>query len=146
MAAVNTFTAVYNSKALVPQLNFGWDTNAARRSRYATYTSIKNNNVYSAINMQAPAVKLENHLYKFTDGLFNPAARFVNLMVAYIAAGEIDMDSLTMGSIPIVTDNEAIRTALIKMIEVSRWAEYKGLYIENGVNLGDTFIKVVDDR
>lgn len=146
MAGVSAFTAAYNNKALVPQLDFGWDTYKVRRSRYFTYENYENNTAYATINNQAAALKLDNKLYKHVRGIYNPVSRFVNLNVAYIAGGEIDMDSLTVGCLPVVTDNEAIRTALLKGLEWSRWGEYKALYVATGVNKGDTYIKVIDDR
>lgn len=146
MAAASAFSAAYNSKALVPQLDFGWDTYAVKRSRYYTYDTFKNNTAYATINSQASALKLDNNLYKFIRGIYNPVARFNNLMVSYVAGGALDTNSLTMGSLPVVTDNEAIRPALLKLIEWSRWAEFKSLYVEAGTNKGDTFIKLVDDR
>lgn len=146
MAAANAFSAAYNPKSLTPQPIFGWDTNTMRRSRYLTYDNFMNNTAYSTINNQAAAMKLDNNMYKHGRGIYNPVARFTNLSVSYISGGELDMDSLTTGSLPIVTDNEAIRTALIKLLEWSRWGENKSLYVETGVNKGDTYIKIVDDR
>lgn len=146
MAGYTAFQAAYNNKSLVPQLDYGWDTYPMRRSRYRTYDTYQNNTAYSTINNQAAALKLDNKLYKWVRGIYNPVARFNNLSVAYISGGEIDMDSLTMGCLPVVTDNEAIRTALLQVLEWSRWGEYKALYVETGVNKGDTYIKVIDDR
>ncbi len=146
MAGYQAFQAEYNNKALVPQLDYGWDTYKMRRSRYRTYDTFQNNTVYAAINNQAAALKLDNKLYKWVRGIYNPVARFNNLNVAYISGGEIDMDNLLTGSLPIITDNEAIRTALLKVLEWSRWNEHKSLYVETGVNKGDSYIKTIDDR
>lgn len=139
-------SAAYNAQNTVPVQEYGWDTYAARLGRYWIYDSYRNNTAYSSFNSIALTLKAANNLYKHIRGVYNPVFRQNQLLVSYIYGGSIDMENLTSGAIPIVTGNAALIEAIKQVFTWSRWGENKSIYTRYGALLGDSVLKIIDDR
>lgn len=146
-ASLTTLSAAwYNEYAHVPTRESGWDVYDARLSRYALYESYLNGTVYKSINAQAQMLKASNGLYRRIRNIYNPVGRQNKLLTAYIYGGNIDLENLATGALPIKTDNPALYPALRNLLNWSRWSRQKSMYVRYGASLGDVFIKVNDDR
>lgn len=147
MGAIRAGITAFREQNFVPLEQAEWDTPQARiGSRYPLYQSYYDNVAYSSINVQSRTLKEKYKLYKNIRGIYNPVARQNQLIVSHIYGGSIDVEHMTGGAIPIVTDNEAILDALRLIFKWSRFGEQKSLYVRWGALLGDVFLKVVDDR
>lgn len=142
----NAALAAYNPRSLVPVEQYGFDTFESRLSRYATYESYLNNTVYSHINAQSSQHKLLLKLYPNVRAIYNPVKRQNDLLTSYVYGGNLDMEHLKNGAIPIVSKDTAIIDAIRNIFVWSRWGENKSLFVSQGANLGDVFLKVCDDR
>lgn len=146
-SSITTLSAAwYNEYAHVPTRESGWDVYDARLSRYALYESYLNNTAYKSINAQAAMLKTSNGLYRRIRGIYNPVGRQNKLLTAYIYGGNLDLENLAIGALPIKTDNPALLPALRNLLNWSRWSRQKSMYVRYGASLGDVFIKVNDDR
>ncbi len=146
-ASLTTLSAAwYNEYAHVPTRESGWDVYDARLSRYALYESYLNGTVYKSINAQAQMLKASNGLYRRIRNIYNPVGRQNKLLTAYIYGGNLDLENLATGALPIKTDNPALYPALRNLLNWSRWSRQKSMYVRYGASLGDVFIKVNDDR
>ena len=152
MTAARVGAAVaYNTYrgALAPDdtmTNSTWDAYDQRLLRYAQYTMYYNNTVYTSLNKYLARLREESGLYKHVRGVYNPVARYVELYVAKVYGGALDMDTLEGGAIPLVYDNPSLQPALRTLWRDSNWQRKKSLYVRYGAKLGDTAIKIVDDR
>lgn len=138
--------AAFRSTNLIPRESNHFDDNPVRFSRYQTFASYYDNEMYSSTNLQSAALKLRNGLYTNVRGVMNVVGRVVDLYVYYIYVGSIDMEHLTGGAIPLVTDDESIKDAARVVFKWSNWDANKELFVRNGAIFGDSAIKIVDDR
>lgn len=122
-----------------------WDTNVARQFRYAYFQEYYNGTAFENINSYAGALKLTNHSYKWIRTIYSPITRDVDLYVAYVYGGNLDMENGERGAIPIADADDRLRQAIIQGWKWSKWGTNKQLYVRQGGIRGDTFIKVVDD-
>lgn len=146
MNASRAFLSAFNEQALVPVQELGWDTYEARLYRYAHNASVVNGTLYSSINRYAAAHLVKSNLYRHIRPVYSPASRLVDLYVAYVMGGSLDLESMTGGAIPIVTSNKALLDAIRQGFIWSRWGELKSLYVRTGATYGDVLLNVVDDR
>lgn len=138
--------STYNLRGMIPHQGWGWDDYANRLSRYDVNQQYYNNVQYHRIVSYSEALKASERLYKHARGVYNPVFRLVELYVAKIAGGALDYkDASNSPAFPIDTDNEALMLPIAKLWRDSRWQQKKSLYIRNGVMMGDSFLKVVDD-
>lgn len=142
--AVQIGYLAFNQQALIASEKYSWADRDSRLFRYAYnegyYNNIPYGSSYSAVQ------KARKGLYKFIRPVNNPAARLVELYVGEVYGGAIDLQELQAGAIPIQTDNDDIRPALITLYQDSNWNSNKGLYVRFGAMLGDVAVKLVDDR
>lgn len=134
----------YQPHALAPD-GVGWGEIEARRARYTLYDALYHNRAYHTLHAQSAALKEQERLYRHTRGIYNPVARQNDLLVAYLAGGALDTDTLTQGAIPLQFDNAALVPALQQVYTWSRLAELKSLYVRQLALYGDVALKVVDE-
>lgn len=142
--AVQIGYLAFNQQALVASERYTWADRDARLFRYAYNEGYYNNIPYGS--SYSAAQKARRGLYKFIRPINNPAARLVELYVGEVYGGTLDLQELQGGALPIETDNDALRPALITLYQDSNWNSGKGLYVRFGAMLGDVAVKVVDDR
>ena len=138
-------TQSYNLTGLLPQHWMQWDDYQTRLGRYEVFEGYYHNVAYHSIMAFAETLKFTERLYKHVRGVYNPVARLVEMYVSKIYGGALDTQTADQGAIPIVTDNERLKEAIITLWKASRWNQKKSLYVRNGAKFGDSFIKVVDD-
>lgn len=144
MSAVQIGYQAYNQQALIPSEKYAWGDRTSRLFRYSFNEGYYNNTAYGS-TWSGGQISRKN-MYKFIRTINNPAARLVELYVGEIYGGSIDMQELQGGAIPIETDNDDIRPALITLYQDSNWQAQKNLYVRFGAMLGDVAVKLVDDR
>jgi hypothetical protein len=77
--------------------------------------------------------------------VFNPTFRLVEFYVSHVYRGPLDMMEAATGAVPLVTDSEALRQAIIQIWKWSNWGVNQSQWVRNGAMLGDTCLYVVDD-
>jgi hypothetical protein len=138
--AITGWNADYNNPVDLGQ----WDTFTARQQRYTTNAAYYNNTVYDTLSTTAGQLKARGELYRFIRGVRNPAARLVDMYTAKIYGGTLDIETADTGAIPLSCDPK-LAQAIIALWKASNWGTNKGLYVERGAMLGDTFILLVND-
>jgi hypothetical protein len=146
VAAGRAAVAAFNEKSLVPDERFGWDTRAARLLRYDVCDAYYNNVAYSQIVAFAAQLKVSAKLYKYIRGIYNPSERLVDAYPANIYGGSLDFENATKGAIPIIQADDTLRGSIKQLWIWSNWGNQKSLFVRQGAKLGDTALKVVDDR
>lgn len=122
-----------------------WDSYAARSARYNLNWGYYDNSVYGALLGQLTGVKGQGSLYKFIRMIYNPVPRLVNLRVAKIYGGALDLETGTEGAIPLATVEKKLALAIIATWKASNWGTHKNLFVRHGSIYGDNFIKCVND-
>jgi hypothetical protein len=123
-----------------------WDAYDERMKRYALFEGYYHNRVYfmprqlQLIQSQRPS------LYKNIRGIYNPFWRLCRMYESNVYPSLLDMDTLQTGAIPIQGASPELIEALRWVWMWSAWGRMKGLYVRNGAKLGDSVLKVVDDR
>lgn len=117
-----------------------------RMLRYYLSERYYNNDQYMALNVFHQTLKRRMNLYKHIRGIYNPVERLVEGSVATLYGGRLELDDLSAGAIPIVTENTTEREAITGLFRQSRMKQEKNTYGRNGAKFGDSFWKVVDDE
>jgi len=136
----------WNEGALVPSQSYGWDEYAARLMRYQLNESYYNNIVYTQIAAYVEIFKAQRKLYRHIRGIYNPVSRYVDLYPAKVYGGQLDTEDGSAGAIPLLTNNAALKQAIIQIWNWSGWDVEKTTYVQGGTQLGDVFLKTVDDK
>ncbi|MBD3251284.1 hypothetical protein GF380_02310 [Candidatus Uhrbacteria bacterium] len=123
-----------------------WDRLEDRLTRYIDANHYFNNTVYTSIQKYAEQKKLDTGLYKHIRPIYNPVARLVGIYRAKVYGGQLDLENLESGAIPIEAADERLRDAIRQVWRWSNWGSQKTEYIDAGATFGDAPIKVVDDR
>lgn len=144
--AFNAGTTAFRQDALVPNNLDTWDSLEARLIRYDYGTRYYNNTIFTDTTPYIAVLRARLGLYKFVRGIYNPVSREVDLMVANIYGGNLDTEKGTDGAIPLMSDDPAVIAAIIQVWQWSDWQRYKNVFTRYGATLGDTVIKIVDDR
>jgi hypothetical protein len=145
MTATQAFVSTFNERALVPTEYYSWDVYESRLFRYALSESYYTSTVYKAITPFAQRLKSTNDLYKYIRAIQNPVYRLVEAYVAKVYGGSIDFEDLSTGAIPILMADDTLKEALKQLYLWSNWNIQKGLYVRQGSQLGDVYIKTVDE-
>lgn len=148
ITAINAGITAFRDDALLPIRESGWDTYEARLFRNQTADRYYNNVAYKSLSMyaaQAARRKIDNKLYKRIRGIYNPVSRLVESYVAKVYGGELDFDNLTTGALPIANADDNLRNAIIQLAVWSNWRSQKSLFVRQGANYGNAFLKIVDD-
>lgn len=122
-----------------------WESYWSRLSRYEVFDGYYNNIAYNRLIRYAELLKSTERLYKHIRGVYNPIARLVDLYVAKVYPGTLDMQDAIQGAIPIVDSTPELNRSITQLWKSSNWNQKKNVYVRNGVRFGDTFIKIVDD-
>ena len=122
----------------------------ARQVRYQILWASYENTVYRNVHGWAQAYRNKYGLYKYIRNIYNPSYRLADFWKVMIWGGTLDPDAGEDGAIPIKVGksaNEAtLRMAISKLWELSNWDVNKGICTLRGAALGDTAIKIADDR
>jgi hypothetical protein len=137
----------YDQEALAPLSAYQWDAYASRLFRYTHYRHYYNNTVYSELERYAVAHKEKSNqgLYRHVRPVYNPAARGVDLYPSKVYGGQLDIEELSSGAIPLRLKSDAQKRAIRQLWQWSNWGIQKSLYVTTGAMLGDVFIKLVDE-
>ena len=148
ITAINAGVTAFREDGYIPLRESGWDTYEARLFRNQTADRYYNNVAYKALNLfaaQAARRKIDNKLYKRIRGIYNPVNRLVETYVAKVYGGELDLDNLTQGALPIANADDNLRAAIVQLALWSNWRAQKSLFVRQGSNYGNAFLKIVDD-
>lgn len=130
----------------MPSVETGYQHTEARLFRYAYFKAYRDNTMYTDLVSWTLQQKIDGRLDKFIKPFFNPVSRQNDLIAAGVYGGTLDLEHMTGGAVPIVTDNPAVINALRQLFIWSRWGENKNLYVRQAALLGDVGLKIVDDR
>lgn len=136
MAAVKAGLNAFNAEELQPAFESAWGDRTKRIGRYDFMGGYVRQNPYKTSRDGA---------YQFRRNIVNPADVVVEFYTGQVYGGQIK-DNLEGGAIPVLTENEALRPALMKLYKNSNWQSDKALFVRNGATYGDSAVKVVDDR
>lgn len=150
-AGFATAISTYQEGAIAPTyynpLSGGdWNNYAYRVLRYNVMEAYYHNTMFNDINAWLTTLKIKYGLYQHIRSIYNPAGRLVDLDVSKTYGGSINMQTLDGGAIPIAGSDESLTAALIQVMQWSNWGTAKSLYVRYGAMLGDSVIKLVDDR
>jgi hypothetical protein len=122
-----------------------WDPYEARVRRYQRDMRYYDNRIYLDSIMLSTIQQMRPPLYKHIRGIYNPVNRLVRVYVSKVYGGQLDMELLQDGAIPIYQADDRLRQAIKQAWIWSNWSKQKTLYVKYGSIFGDSAIKVVDD-
>lgn len=130
-----------------------WSAQDARALRYAILWAQYEQTSYRDAHSWATAYRKQYALYKYVRPVYNPAYRLGEFWKAHLFGGLLDLvagdngatSQAVTGAIPIVTDSDALKVAIVNLWQWSRWQVQKDILTVRGAILGDAAIRVVDD-
>lgn len=143
MAGLTAFRKAYLSSDESHESTF--ESLSARRMRYALYWSMYENTAYDRVHTWSTSYKHQYAIYKYARGLYNPTYRIGSFYQGHLWGGALDMDGGLGGAIPIETDNDNLRPALMTLWQDSRMSHLKDVISLRGTVEGDIVLRVVDD-
>jgi hypothetical protein len=149
-AAVSAFRESYLAARPGDQTTVDpWSDWTARRSRYALYWALSQNDVYRQIHSWSTSYKSAYGLYRHTRGVYNPAARIVGFYRAHLMGGALDGEAgdgtTSPNAIPITGADAALRSSIAKLWWDSNWQTRKDVFTAWGTTFGDVALRVADD-
>lgn len=120
-----------------------WDALDERLRRYQIYHGYKENIIYYNAVEMSRIFQQRPKPYKRTRGIYNPIDRLVELYVAEVYGGMLDMEQAATGAIQVDCPDE-LRLPITRLWEWSNWQQNKSLFVYYGALFGDSAIKVVD--
>jgi hypothetical protein len=150
MAAVQAFKETYIvSDPLTVSLE-DWNSTNARAMRYRLNWAMFENTAYRKVNRWAQRYMAEYGLYRFIRPIYNPAYRLGDWWQSHLWGGNLDPEAgdgkAVPSAIPVFTDDENLRLAIAQLWKWSNWQTQKGIVTLHGPVLGDSVIKIVDDK
>lgn len=138
----------YNLDYLAPWEVSDWDSLAARQFRYEFLQLYYYNQIYTSLETYATQHKKNSNqgLYKSIRAIYNPVGRLVDTYASKVYGGQLDFSNLTGGAIPLVGADDRLQEAIRQLWVWSNWQNEKNVFVRSGAMLGDTFLKVVDER
>ena len=139
--------AAFLNPSLVMPASFG----DARMTRYKWLWETYNNTAYDKLQSYIAVMGYPQGsiIYKYTMGLYNPVGRWVDFYVANIWGGPLDADAgdgkEVQSALPILTDNEALRPAIAKVLQWSNFGSSRQLATRYSTALGDLVIRIADN-
>jgi len=122
------------------------DTEATRATRYGVLWGFYLNDPYDElVNDYAQRYKSDRALYQNIEPLYNPVTRLVEFYVAKVVGGTLDPMG-EAGALPIADASPEVREAITRVWNWSNWANRKSLWVRYGAALGDSVLKVIEDR
>ena len=141
VAAYNSFMRVYSD----PSLASARAQFSAQQNAYNWRWSYYNNSIFDNLGAWN-LYKSSNRLYRFTESIYNPAARLANFYVGSVYPGRLSVAKDTKSAIPLNEETpDALRTAIGQLYQWSNWQENKAVFVRYGCVLGDVLTEVVDD-
>lgn len=138
--------AGWNENALIPTQEKGWDEYYSRLARYELNSAYYSNIIYTQIAAYAAVFKKSRNLYRHIRGIYNPVSRLVDIYPAKVYGGSLDTEDGTTGAIPLRCDNPQLVSAIMQVWAWSNWGVEKNTFVQGGAQLGDVFIKIVDNK
>lgn len=130
-------------------LGDAWSRVDARRLRYSINWAFYSFDQYRDLHKWARKYRSDYGLYRNTRSIYSPTYRLVELHVAHIHGGPLDLlagdGKARPTAIPITTNDERLREAIGQLWKTSRWGTWKDVWIRWGVALGDVALTVEDD-
>lgn len=145
VSAVQVGVMTFNERALIPTDNYDWDAYQSRLFRYALSEAYYNNIAYRNIATFSTRLKISGDLYKHIRSIYNPVYRLVEAYTSKVYGGALDFEDLSRGAIPVTMASEELKEAIRQLWLWSNWRIQKSLYVRDGSQLGDVFLKVVDE-
>jgi len=142
MAGMTAFREAYINPTVSTLDQF--DSWEGRQLRYALMESYFNNSAYRNVHTFASKLKADFGLYKYTRPIYNPAYALFTFWQTHLWGGRLDVKNAEVGALPIVTDNAALRPAIIKLWLESNWQVNKDIFTLSGAMCGDCFARIVD--
>lgn len=147
MAGARAFKEAFMSANLSDPVAFA-DVNA-RRMRYAVLWAFYENTAYRDVHLWSQAYRSRYGMYKYSRNIYNPAFRLGSFWQTHLAGGGLDPmagdGSEIETSLPIITDNQALRDALATGWRNSNWSVRKNIMTLWGSVMGDVGLRVIDD-
>ena len=117
----------------------------ARKVRYDILWAQYENTVYRSIHPWSSTYKTRYALYRYIRNIYNPAYRLGEFWKAHLWGGQLDAEAGDTGTLPVLTENEAIRPAISDIWRWSNWATKKDIVSLHGSIYGDTVLRVIDN-
>jgi hypothetical protein len=121
----------------------------ARALRYRLLWAMYENSAYRRMHKWSSKYKADFGLYEYIRGVYNPSYRLAEFWRAHLLGGKLDPnagDGMQYPStLPIVTDNDALRVALAALWKASNFQIKKDVLALWTTVMGDGVIKIVDD-
>lgn len=132
-------------RSLTPGIATGFNDYEARLSRYQLYETYYSNTAYDSLNSMAAALKVNERLYKWTRGIYNPIYRENKLYVSNVYQGQLDTKDLGEGALPLDFDNRAFDPALTNLMRWSNLGPKLSVFTHYAALFGDAFWWVTDE-
>ncbi len=145
MSAGRMALLAFNERALIPTDNYDWNEYQSRLFRYALAESYYSNIAYRDITSFSSRLKSVSDLYKHVRGIYNPVSRLTEAYSAKVYGGSLDFEDLSRGAIPLTMASDELKLAIRQLWLWSNWGMQKTLYVRYGAQLGDVFLKVIDE-
>lgn len=130
---------------LVPRRDVPYGEWALRIQRYKTAEGYYHNTIYDQLDAMAIELRLNEKLYKFIRGVFNPVQVFIFLIASYAYKGSIDTQTLKGGATPLIYENTALEDPVKQVIKWSNLDMHLSRYVRDAALLGDAAWWIVDD-
>lgn len=130
---------------LTPHRDIPYGEWALRNARYRTAEGYYYNTIYDQLDAMAIELRINERLYKFIRGIFNPVQTLVFLLTAYAYKGTVDTQTLKGGATPLVYENTALEEPLKLAIKWSNLDQQLSKYVKDASLLGDAAWWICDD-
>lgn len=121
-----------------------WDSFDSRFLRYHLYTHYFTNTIYSSNNVLYSLLRAKKNLYKFVRGIYNPVERIVEGYVSFAYAGNVDIDNLSRGAIPLNITDKRLEEGIRDLFVRTNIRALLRLYARQCALYGDAFLKIID--
>lgn len=145
VTAARMAVLAFNEKALIPTDNYEWNDYQSRLFRYALAEAYYANIAYRNISSFSSRLKSNSSLYRHIRGIYNPVSRLTEAYAAKVYGGSLDFEDLSRGAIPLTMASDELKLAIRQLWLWSNWGIQKTLYVRYGAQLGDVFLKVIDE-
>lgn len=126
-----------------PQWNHG--DYATRLNDYSVFEGYHANTVYSDIRVLGEAARSNARLYRHITGVFNPVKRENDLYASNVYQGQLDIENLSEGALPLAYDNTALEAPLQQVLKWSNLGQQLSRYTSEAALYGDAAWWIVDD-
>jgi hypothetical protein len=123
----------------------------SRRDRHSLFRALNDGTAYlSDVHSWADSLKSMNGMHPEVKPVFNMFGRIFEFWANHIWCGEVDRKAgdgkKVYSAMPFLCEDEAVRPALAKVLEVSRFALYAPTMARLGAMCGEVGLMAVNDR